>query len=146
MIRLILAAGVALHGPPEVDCGSVQRMFLGAIASAPRYYEGRVVELCGLVGQRGEFDSRERVLFDVSPTNGDGFALYVFDPQGALPGEGERACVVGASRRRDGLTEREARARGLPNRAVVDATLSDPDYVFYPVPCRPADPPTGELG
>jgi hypothetical protein len=142
VIRLILAAGIALPSPAEVDCGAVQRMFLGAIASAPRYYEGRVVELCGIVGQRGDLDSRERVLFDVSPSTGDGYALYVFDPQGQLPSEREHACVVGASRRRDGLTEREARARGLPNRAIVDATLSDPDYVFYPVRCRSM----GELG
>jgi hypothetical protein len=137
VIRLILAAaGLVLPGSSEGQCpASVERMFLGAIATAPSDYEGQVVELCGTVAFPGDLDSRERALFDVSAHSGEGYAILVFDPGGELPAEGNRACVVGTARRRDGLTAAEARARGLPNRTVADAAVRYLDYVFYPLPC-----------
>lgn len=147
LIRLIVAAGAALLGSPEGQClAPVEQMFLGAIASAPETFEGRLVEICGTLGAHGDVDPRERVMSDISPLSGEAYALYVFDPHGELPGEGGRACVVGTSRRRDGLTTREAQARGLPNLSITDVPLSDPEYVFYPLSCGRQDVQGGELG
>ena len=84
----------------------------------------------------------ERILHDVNASRDTGFWFYVADPAGALGEDGSRVCVVGMARRRDGLTVKEAWARGLPHVTVTDA-LQQPYYVFYPAQCLDNGPALG---
>ena len=146
LIRALLLVSLASQtSTPAASCPPpAQRLFLGALASAPSYYEGRLFEICGTVGEVGDEGPTERVLYDQSPRTGQYSAFFVSDPSSELPPpEGARVCLVGEARRRDGLTWREAEERGLPNRSLTDTALRDPDYVFYPIRCGEDAPARG---
>jgi len=139
----VLAATLLQANGPEVECpAQPERIFLGAVATNPDAYRYRVVEVCGNVEPMRGGGPGERVLHDTSRYGGDGYWIYVHDPESALPPPGGRTCVVGRPWRRDGFTAEEATARGRTNYRVTDA-LQRPDYVFYPVQCTYDGPALG---
>ncbi|HEX8643608.1 MAG TPA: hypothetical protein VF702_06805 [Allosphingosinicella sp.] len=135
---------LALLSPPEIDCPpEPKRVFLGAVATNAPAFDYRVVEVCGVLAERGRLDPRERVMYDISPISGDDYAIYVFDPARHLGADGSRICITGRPWRRDGLSREEVVARGLGTSSVTDIPLRLPDYVFYPVQCTYDGPALG---
>lgn len=134
MVRLALLFGlvVAPAGPPA-PCPPPERVFLGALATDVMTYLNRRIEVCGIVQGAEQYRPNERILHDSSPYGA--YWFYVDDSRALLPEAGERGCVVGITRRRDGLTPEQAIARGLSNSYVADG-LQRPDFVLYPVSYR----------
>ena len=148
LTRALLLVSLAIQtGTTAVPCPPpAERLPLGALATgAPYYHEGSVVEACGTIGSVRPAPPGERVLYEQS--RHDAYGIYVSDPAAELPADGERACLVGVLRRRDGLTWKEAMARGLPTLHLTDTLVQFRDYVFYPIRCGPAPAPErGERG
>jgi hypothetical protein len=142
LVRAFLALGIAAQ-PPSVTCTSPpQRLYLGAVSTAPHRYEGRLVEICGAIA-RAAGEAGAHVFYDTSPTSGEQHAIYLSSSPPPAVGGSNRLCMTGTVRRRDGLTTREAEARGLPNLYVTDVALSYPDYAFYPLSCLQDAPARG---
>jgi hypothetical protein len=140
IIRLLLLATVFAQCAEAEACPAADRVGLGILATSVEHADERV-EVCGTLYGRGYRDPRERILQQGPDQWGYYVGIFVLDPDGSLGDERASVCIVGTHRRRDGLTTKEVIALGRGTTHIADATVSLPDYVFYPDETCQADAP-----